>query len=80
MESKKRQYGASAYIGLAHHRIDPEILRSRMQERDKRAATDTRTEAQKWLGDPPALQSALAQVSQPTPRRNAGQRVDLWKR
>ncbi|MGB7656834.1 MAG: hypothetical protein WBL96_00640 [Pseudolabrys sp.] len=78
--AKPHTESAAAYIGLAHHRIDPEILRSRMQERDARAASDTRTPAQRWLGDPPALQSALAQGSQPTPRRNAGQRVDLWKR
>jgi hypothetical protein len=32
-----------------------------MQERDQREASDTRTEAQRWLGDPPASQSALAQ-------------------
>ena len=78
--AKPRKEGAAAFIGLAHHRIDPEILRGRMQERDQRAATDTRTDAQRWLGDPPQSQSALAQGSQPTPRRNAGQRVDLWKR
>jgi hypothetical protein len=32
-----------------------------MQERERRQASDTRTEAQRWLGDPPPSQSALAQ-------------------
>ena len=78
---KPRKYGASAYIGLAHHRIDPDILRSRMRERDQRAASDDRSEIEKMFGDPPPSRSALAQDgSQQTPRRNAGQRVDLWKR
>ena len=55
--AKPHTESAAAYIGLAHHRIDPEILRSRMQERDARAASDTRTPAQRWLGDPPAFPS-----------------------
>ncbi|MGC2714813.1 MAG: hypothetical protein WA366_15660 [Pseudolabrys sp.] len=48
-------------IGLGgHHRIDPETLRNRVQEREQRAAGDTRTEAQRWLGDPVPYRSALA--------------------
>jgi hypothetical protein len=80
-EQRKRQPSAvSMMLGLGgHHRIDPDILRTRMQERDARTASDTRTEAQRWLGDPPPMQSAMAQGSQPAPRRIAGQRVDLWK-
>jgi hypothetical protein len=31
-----------------------------VQERDARIASDTRTEAQKWLGDPPVSRSALS--------------------
>jgi hypothetical protein len=44
--------------------------RQRLAERDARAAADTRTPAEQWLGDPPADRSALAQSSQedPTPR------------
>jgi hypothetical protein len=30
-------------------------------ERDRQAALDTRTEAERWLGDPPPGRSALAQ-------------------
>jgi hypothetical protein len=30
-------------------------------QRDQQAALDTRTEAQRWLGDPPPYRSALAQ-------------------
>ena len=43
--------------------IDPEDVRQRLAERDAREAADTRTEAQRWLGDPPADRSALAQSS-----------------
>jgi hypothetical protein len=32
----------------------------RVQEREQREASDTRTEVQKWLGDPPPNRSALA--------------------
>jgi hypothetical protein len=65
MESRKpRKQGASAFLGLGGHRpIDPEILRTRLQERDRREAGDTRTEAQKWLGDPPPDRSAAYWVS-----------------
>ena len=52
---------ASQMIGLGGaHRIDPETLRSRVQERDQRQAEDDRTEVQKWLGDPAPERSALA--------------------
>ena len=60
---------ASAMIGLGgHKRIDPDVLRSRVQEREQRAASDTRTEAARWLGDPPPSQSALAQHTAAKPR------------
>jgi hypothetical protein len=32
----------------------------RLAERDRREAADTRTEAERWLGDPPPSRSALA--------------------
>jgi hypothetical protein len=71
---------ASAYIGLGGHRIDPEILKARIAERDARQMSDHRSDIVKYLGDPPTpMQSATAQVSRPAPRRIAGQRVDLWK-
>ena len=39
---------------------DPAVVEKRFAERERREAADTRTEAQKWLGDPPADRSALA--------------------
>jgi hypothetical protein len=35
-------------------------LKTRLAERDQRMAADTRTDAQRWLGDPPPRRSALA--------------------
>jgi len=35
-------------------RPDPADLRARLAERDERAAQDTRTEAERFLGDPPS--------------------------
>jgi hypothetical protein len=32
--------------------VSPDDVLSRIQERDRLAATDTRTEAERWLGDP----------------------------
>ena len=47
--------------------IDPDVLKARMAERDQRQAADTRTELEKFLGDPPADRSALTQRA-PVPR------------
>jgi|SRR5215471_3786215 len=44
-------------------------VRQRLAERDEHLAADTRSEAQKWLGDPPAWRGALAQSSQPLIRK-----------
>lgn len=41
--------------------MDPAELESRFAERDARMAADTRTEAERWLNDPPPSRSALAQ-------------------
>jgi hypothetical protein len=46
--------------------VSPDDLRFKLIECDRLAATDTRTEAQKWLGDPPPWQSALARRKQHT--------------
>ena len=35
-------------------------LKIRLRKRDRWEAADTRTEAQRWLGDPPPSRSALA--------------------
>jgi hypothetical protein len=61
MGNPRKTSVAAELIGLGgHHPIDPVVLGSRLQERDERQAADTRTEAQRWLGDPPADRSALA--------------------
>jgi hypothetical protein len=41
--------------------ISPDDIKMLLIERDRREANDTRTPAQKWLGDPPPNRSALAQ-------------------
>src|SRR5215475_4221194 len=45
--------------------LDPRLsaadVKERLAERDQRIAADTRTEAERWLGDPPPYRSALAQ-------------------
>jgi hypothetical protein len=41
--------------------VSPDDIRVRLMERDRQEAADTRTEAQRWLGDPPPGRSALAQ-------------------
>ena len=51
---------------LTVHHIEPRAyspddIKARLQEAAARERTDTRTEAQRWLGDPPPEHSALAQ-------------------
>jgi len=51
---------------LANHRVEargysPDDIKARLLEAADRERTDTRTEAQRWLGDPPRERSALAQ-------------------
>ena len=57
---KPRKRGASAFIGIGTHPVDRNDVRERLAERDLRQAADDRTEAQRWLGDPPRDRSALA--------------------
>ena len=66
-KTPRNSSAASVMIGLGG-RIDPDILRTRLQEREQRAASDTRTDAQRWLGDPPPSQSALAQNNGAKPK------------
>ena len=40
-------------------------IRFKLLERDRLAALDDRSEAAKWLGDPPPWRSALAQRNRP---------------
>jgi len=42
-------------------RLSPDDIKQRVIEAQAREAADTRTEAQRWLGDPPPGRSALAQ-------------------
>jgi hypothetical protein len=54
--------------------------RARLAERDARLAADSRTDAEKFLGDPEPSRSALAQgktLVSGVPRRSRW-RVDLW--
>ena len=41
-------------------RVSAAECKVRLAERDRQLASDTRTDAQVWLGDPPANRSALA--------------------
>jgi hypothetical protein len=41
-------------------RVDPQDLAQRLAERDARLAADTRTDCEKFLGDPAPGRSALA--------------------
>ena len=59
-----RKRGPNEFIGLNRHRVTATDLKVRLAERDQRQVADNRTPAQKWLNDPPADRSALAQGSQ----------------
>jgi hypothetical protein len=41
--------------------VSPDDVSKLIQERDQGIASDTRTAAERWLGDPPPHRSALAQ-------------------
>ena len=49
-------------------RTDLAEIEKRLTERDRRLAADTRTEAERWLGDPPPGRSALARYGTAEPR------------
>jgi hypothetical protein len=44
-----------------YQRVSPNDVLRLLKDRDARQRADTRTEAQRWLGDPPPGRSALAQ-------------------
>jgi hypothetical protein len=51
-------------IGSPLHKVQhvsPDDVLTLIQERDRRIASDTRTDAERWLGDPPPHRSALTQ-------------------
>lgn len=60
MGKPKQPSLASQLIGFAGRHRDLDTIKARLEERDQREAADTRTEAQKLTGDPPADRSALA--------------------
>jgi hypothetical protein len=60
---RRKLMTASKIIGRVNP-INPDEIRQRLAERDARAASDNRTPAEIWLGDPPRAQSALAQKSE----------------
>jgi hypothetical protein len=47
-----------------YQRVSPDDVLHLIQDRDARERADTRTDAQRWLGDPPPDRSALAQRKQ----------------
>jgi hypothetical protein len=52
------------HIASPRHKVQnvsPDDVRTLEIERDRLAALDNRTEAERWLGDPPPHRSALAQ-------------------
>jgi hypothetical protein len=54
----------ATFIAANRWRVTPQDVARRFAERDQRIAADKRTEAQKYLGDPPPWRSALAQRKQ----------------
>jgi hypothetical protein len=79
---RRRKLTAAVFVDV-DRRVDPRDARQRMAERDQRERADTRSEVQKFLGDPPRDRGALGNKTiQPTPQSNSARhpRVDLWKR
>jgi hypothetical protein len=67
----KRQRRSHQPQNLSNERrVTPDEYRARAAERDQRQASDTRTEAQRWLGDPVPSRSALAQRAAMFTRRD----------
>jgi len=59
MEPRKtRQHGVAGWVDI-DRRVSAAEAKVRLAERDRRLDADTRTEAQRWLGDPPSARSAL---------------------
>ncbi|MGB6273552.1 MAG: hypothetical protein WBF44_18360 [Pseudolabrys sp.] len=66
---KYNRNGAAGFAEIDHVTADERALR--FAERAEREAADTRTEAQRMLGDPPADRSALAAKGR-APMRSIG--------
>jgi hypothetical protein len=79
--AKRERSIATQLIDANRWRVHPQEAQQRLQERDQRIAADTRTDAERFLGDPPRERSALMQGQQGLqPRRGKSWRTDLWKR
>ena len=63
MSRKHRRRGAASFGKLDRSRVDPADVEQRLAERERREAADTRTEAQRWLNDPPRPPYSLKWVS-----------------
>jgi hypothetical protein len=59
--ANRNRLSPAAFIDANRWRVTPQDVARRFAELDQRIALDTRTEAQKYLGDPPPHRSALAQ-------------------
>jgi hypothetical protein len=73
---------ASQILGLGGQHIDRDALKNRLRERDQRQAADTRTQLEKFLGDPPPDRSALANREPALPRwvyRDVGKLPKGWR-
>jgi len=73
---------AAQLVDAGRWRVSAADKAARFAERDARLAADDRSEAQRFLGDPPRDRSALAQASTPAtaPQRGKAWRVDLWRK
>jgi hypothetical protein len=56
---------------VPNDRVSPDDVKARIIEAQARARADTRTDAQRWLGDPSPDRSALAQRQTVAPSRSA---------
>jgi hypothetical protein len=69
---------AAVLIGLGgQNRINPQVLRDRVREREAREQADNRSPAEVWLGDPPPERSALAQRTEKA-RNGEGRYGPKW--
>jgi hypothetical protein len=59
-------------------RPDADDVTDRQRERDRRLAADTRTEAEKWLGDPPPDRSSLTMKGQAPARQSSNDARDKF--
>jgi hypothetical protein len=59
--ANRNRLSPATFIDANRWRVTPQDVARRFAERDQRIELDTRTEAQKYLGDPPPDRSALAQ-------------------